>query len=59
MWSSKDEEKLKIAMIKKYGEVNYCRLAKELGTTRQSLYNYRTNRNDSVLESKLKEWIKK
>lgn len=29
---------LKIAMVKKYGDVNYSRLAKEIGKTRQSIY---------------------
>ncbi len=57
MWSKKDDEKLKIAMIKKFGNVNYTKLAKELSTTRQTIYNVRANLfNDS--ESVLKNWIK-
>jgi len=57
MWTKKDDEKLKIAMIKKYGNVNYTKLAKELSTTRQTIYNVRANLfNDS--ENMLREWSK-
>ncbi len=29
---------LKFAMVKRYGDINYSRLAKEIGKTRQSVY---------------------
>lgn len=58
MWTVKDEEKLKIAMVKRFGRIDYTKLAKELGTTRQTIYNVRTNFSKSTDKEQLvKNWL--
>ena len=54
----KDIENLKIAMIRKYGNVNIKRLAKEIGISRASIYNAMNNHPYSEnIKVKLKEWL--
>ena len=54
----KDIENLKIAMVRKYGEVNFSKLAKEIGISRRSVYNAIQNKpySDNI-KVKLKEWL--
>lgn len=54
----RDIENLKIAMVRKYGEINYSRLAQEIGISRRSVYNAIQNRpySDNI-KIKLKEWL--
>lgn len=54
----KDVENLKIAMVRKYGKINYSKLAKELNITRASIYNAINNKPycDNI-KIKLKEWL--
>lgn len=51
-------ENLKIAMVRKYGCINFTRLAKEVGFSRQSIYNALENKayTDNI-KVKLKEWL--
>lgn len=60
-WTANDDLRLKKMMLSVYGEVNYTRLASEVGSTRQSLYNMRTGRiNNSEATIKLvKDWMSK
>ena len=51
-------ENLKIAMIRKYGVVDIKRLSKEIGVSRQSIYNAMNNHPYSEnIKVKLKEWL--
>ena len=54
----KDVENLKIAMIRKYGKVNFSILASELNISRQSIYNAIENKPYCEnIKIKLKEWL--
>lgn len=57
-FKEKDVENLKIAMVRKYGNVNYSRLAKELNISRISIYNAIKNKPycDNIKKI-LKEWL--
>jgi len=54
----KDVENLKIAMVRKYGCINFSKLANEIGISRQSIYNAMENKpyTDNI-KIKLKEWL--
>lgn len=54
----RDIENLKIAMVRKYGQINYSKLAQELGISRRSVYNAIQNKpySDNI-KIKLKEWL--
>ena len=51
---------LKFAMVKKFGDVNYTRLAKEIGKSRQAVYYAITNKKGFDTTRKLIiDWIAK
>lgn len=54
----RDVDNLKIAMVRKYGQINYSKLAIELGISRRSIYNALNNKPycDNI-KLKLKEWL--
>ena len=55
---AKDIENIKIAMVRKYGSVNFKRLAEEIGISRQSIYNAIENKPYTEnVKIKLKEWL--
>lgn len=58
IFKEKDTENLKIAMVKKYGNVNYSRLAKELNISRISIWNAINNKPycDNIKQA-LKNWL--
>lgn len=54
----KDVENIKIAMVRKYGSVNFKKLAEELKISRQSIYNAIENKPYTEnIKIKLKEWL--
>lgn len=54
----KDVENLKVAMVRKYGDVNFSKLARELNISRRSVYNAIQNRPYCEnIKIKLKEWL--
>lgn len=57
-FTEKNIESLKIAMVRKYGNVNYSRLAKDLNISRISIYNAIKNKPycDNI-KKMLKEWL--
>ncbi len=58
IFREKDTENLKIAMVRKYGEVNFSKLAKEIGVSRRSIYNaIKNNPYCDNIKKKLKEWL--
>jgi len=54
----RDLENLKIAMVRKFGEINYSKLANEINVSRVSIYNAVRNKpyTDNI-KKKLKEWV--
>ena len=54
----RDVENIKIAMVRKYGSVNFTKLAEELKISRQSIYNAIDNKPYTEnIKVKLKEWL--
>lgn len=59
VFTEKDRNKLKIAMLKKYGKTSYKQLAEELGVSRTSIYNSINNEGSlDKLRERIIEWIK-
>lgn len=54
----RDLENLKIAMVRKYGKINFSKLASEINVSRISVYNAVNNKpySDNI-KKKLKEWL--
>ena len=54
----KDIENLKVAMVRKYGSVNFKKLAEEIGFSRQSIYNAMKNLPYTEgIKIALKHWL--
>ena len=55
----KDVEKLRLAMIKKFGKTSYQLLANELGVSRNAIYRAKNNEEGfDKLRARIKEWCK-
>lgn len=59
VFTEKDRQRLKISMLKKYGQTSYKRLSEELGVSRTSIYNAINNEGSlDKLRIRIVEWTK-